>query len=71
MAHVATFQEALEIVESLPEGQQDDLVDVLRRRRSEARRGALAKRAEEALAELERGEVRRGSVADLMREVDG
>ena len=28
-----TFQEALDIVESLPEYQQDDLVDIIQRRR--------------------------------------
>ena len=67
--HAMTFQEALEAVESLPEEQQENLIDVVRRRWSERRREALAQSVVEAREELARGEVRRGDVADLMREV--
>ncbi len=38
----ATFQEALEIVESLPQEQQENLIDIIRRRLIEHRREALA-----------------------------
>jgi hypothetical protein len=64
-----TFQEALEIVESLPEYQQDDLVDIIRRRRIDRRRELLAESIQQARAEYARGEISRGSVDDLMKEL--
>jgi hypothetical protein len=64
-----TFQEALEIVEALPEGQQDDLVDIVRSRRIERRRELLAESMRQARAEHSRGETRRGNADDLMKEL--
>ncbi len=64
-----TFQEALDMVESLPEYQQDDLVDIVQRRRIERRRELLAESLKEARAEYARGEVTRGAVDDLMKDL--
>lgn len=64
-----TFQEALEILEALPEGQQDDLVDIIRRRRIERRRESLAENIQQARGEYSRGETRRGNADDLMKEL--
>jgi len=64
-----TFQEALDIVESLPEYQQEDLVDIIRRRLIEQRRDRLADSIREAREEYARGEVKRGTVDDLMKEL--
>jgi len=68
--NAVTFQEALEIVESLPDYQQDDLIDIIRKRRLDRRRETLLENIKEAQAEYERGECRTGSVEDLMREID-
>lgn len=65
----ATFQEALEIVESLPQDQQENLINIIRRRLIEHRREALAEQIKEAREEYKRGEVRRGTVDDLLREI--
>ena len=65
-----TFQEALEIVESLPEYQQEDLIEIIRRRRLERRRESLVESINESKAEYERGEFTHGSAEDLMREID-
>jgi hypothetical protein len=65
----ATFQEALDIVESLPEYQQEDLINIIQRRRLERSRELLAERITEARAEYARGEVTRGTVDDLMKEL--
>jgi len=65
-----TFQEALEIVESLPDYQQDDLIEIIRKRRLDRRREALLENVKEGQAEYERGECRTGTVEDLMREID-
>ena len=67
--HTVTFQEALDIVESLPEYQQEDLINIIQRRRLERRRELLAERVKEARAEYASGEVTRGTVDDLMKEI--
>jgi hypothetical protein len=64
-----TFQEVLDIVESLPEYQQEDLIDIIRRRLIEQRRDGLANSLREAREEYARGEVRKGTVDDLMKEL--
>ena len=68
-AKTVGFQDALEIVESLPEPQQDELLEIMRRRRRERRRDALADRIAEARSEYDRGDVSRGTVDELMREL--
>jgi hypothetical protein len=64
-----TFQQVLDIVESLPEDQQETLVAIVRHRLIEHTRDMLSKRIEEARERLSRGEVRRGTVDDLMKEL--
>jgi hypothetical protein len=64
-----TFQEVLDIVESLPEYQQEDLVDIIRRRLIEQRRDRLAVSIREAREDFARGEVKKGTVDDLMKEL--
>jgi hypothetical protein len=64
-----TFQQALEVVEGLPEEQQQDLVEIVRNRQRDRRREALGESIEQARGELARGEVRRGTVEDLMAEI--
>ena len=63
-----TFQEALEIVESLPEHQQEDLINIVRRRHIERRRESLARSIEEARAAYARGELKRGTARELMKD---
>ena len=64
-----TFQQALEIVERLPEEEQGELIEIVRNRQREHHREALAAGVERARAEFSRGEVRRGTVADLVADV--
>ena len=64
-----TFQKALDIIESLPEYQQEDLINIIRRRLIEQRRNLLADSIKEAKEEYARGEVKKGSVDDLMKEL--
>ncbi|MBM4334232.1 MAG: hypothetical protein FJ117_23995 [Deltaproteobacteria bacterium] len=64
-----TFQKALDIVESLPEYQQEDLIDIIRRRLIEQRRDRLADSIREAREEYARGEIKKGTVDDLMKEL--
>ena len=50
----ATFDEALDIIESFPEDQRESIVEIVKRRLTE---------------EYARGEARRGTVDDLIREI--
>lgn len=67
--HAITFQETLDIIESLPEYQQEDLIDIIRHRLIDHRRELLAKNIREARKEYIGGEVKKGTVNDLMREL--
>ncbi len=69
-ASSSKFQDVLELVESLPDDQQDDLIDIVRRRKIERRREEIARDIAEAMAEFERDETSSGSVEDFMRELD-
>jgi len=64
-----TFDEALEIIESFPEDQRESIIEIVKRRLAEERRERLAQTIKEAREEYARGEVRRGTVNDLMREI--
>ena len=64
-----TFQEALEIVESLPEEQRKSLMDIVKRRLMEERRDQLAQSIKGAREEYKRGKIRKGTVDDLMNEL--
>ena len=70
MSQQLRFQDALETVEALPLYQQEDLIDIMRRRLAERKRMELAEQVRLARAEYARGEIRSGTVADLMREVN-
>ena len=65
-----TFQRALELVEELPEEQQQDLFEIVRSRQRERRREALAASIEQARRELAQGEVQGGTVDDLRERAD-
>ena len=64
-----TFDEALDIIESFPEEQRESIVEIVKRRLTEERRERLAQTVREARQEYARGEVRRGTVDDLIREI--
>ena len=64
-----TFDEALDIIESFPEEQRESIVEIVKRRLTEERRERLAQTIKEAREEYARGEVRRGTVDDLIREI--
>jgi hypothetical protein len=67
--NIVTFQEALDMIESLPESQQEDLIDLIRRRLVEQKRQKIAKCIRKARKEYAKGKVKRGSVDDLMKEL--
>ena len=64
-----TFDEVLEIIESFPEEQRESIVEIVKLRLIEKRRDRLAQSIKEAREEYRRGEVRKGTVEDLMSEI--
>lgn len=64
------FQEVIEMVETLPPDDQKLLIEIIRRRLIQHRRAELAEDVAEARNAYNRGEVGRGTVADLMKELD-
>ncbi len=64
-----TFDEALDIIESFSEKQRESIVEIVKRRLTEERREQLRKTIKESREEYAHGEVRRGTVEDLIREV--
>ena len=64
-----TFQDVLDMIESLPEEQQENLIAIIRRRLIEHKREVLAERINRAREEYRLGKVRRGTVDDLMKEI--
>ena len=59
----------MEIIETLPEEQRESLIDIVKRRLIEERRDRLAQSIKEARDEYKRGEIKRGTVDDLMHEL--
>ncbi len=64
-----TFDKVIELVESLPEEQRESLIEIVKKRLLEERRDRLAQSIKEAKEEYTKGEVRKGTVDDLMREL--
>lgn len=65
------FQEVIESVEALPPDDQALLIEIIHQRLIQHRRAKLAAEIAEARNAYQRGEVRRGTVADLMEELAG
>ncbi len=63
------FQQVLESVESLPPDDQALLIELVHRRLVQARRAELAAEIRESREDYKSGQVRRGTAADLMKEL--
>lgn len=64
-----SFQNVIETVESLSFSDQWLLIELVRKRLIEQRRAELVAEVAEARQAYQQGDVRRGSVADLMKEL--
>lgn len=63
------FQEIIEVIEELPPDDQALLIEIIRQRLIQHRRSELAADIAEARQAYQQGEVRRGTVAELMAEL--
>lgn len=65
-----SFQDLIEAVESLPLDDQSMLIDIINKRIIEKRRADLVVEVKEAREAFHRGEVKRGTVEDLMKDLE-
>ncbi|MDI6783026.1 MAG: hypothetical protein QME64_02900 [bacterium] len=64
-----TFDDAINVVESLPEDQRESLIEIVHRRLIDERRNKLAQSIKQAKKEFASGAMKQGTVDDLMREL--
>jgi hypothetical protein len=67
---ISFFQDVIETVEKLPPDDQMLLVDIIRQRLVELRRKDLIAEVAEARQHYRAGDVQRGTVEELIRELD-
>lgn len=60
-----TFQEIIESIERLPIDEQEQLFDLIRKRRIEARRAEIVANAQAVFKSVEAGTAKRGSFTDI------
>lgn len=64
------FQKAIDTVEALSPEEQNMLIDIIQNRLKQQHRDELLRAVAESEKDYELGNVRRGTVADLMAELD-
>lgn len=64
-----TYGQVLDSIETLPDDQQESLVELMRKRLAERRRLALADAVQEARREFKSGKCRPAAPAEIMRKV--
>lgn len=72
MSNTATyrFQDVLEVIETWPLKDQSLLIEIMQRRLAQKRRTELALEIKEARADYQTDDVKRGSVTELMAELE-
>jgi hypothetical protein len=66
---VTPFEQALEVVEQLPLVDQEALIEIIRQRLLERRRGEVAANAQATLQAFREGRAHYGTVDDLRRDL--
>ncbi len=64
------FDQILEMIDNLPLDEQEDLINIARNRQIEQRREEIAANITNARLEYQQGEVFRGSVEDIIDELN-
>jgi len=66
---IVPFQTVLEMIESLPDYQQENLIGIIKHRLIEQRRDSIAENIRMAREEYVAGEINKGSVDDIMKQI--
>jgi hypothetical protein len=70
MTATSKFQELIDSIEELSLDEQELLLEIIHKRIIDQKRSKLEERIAEARESYRKGEVRRGTVADLMKVLD-
>ncbi|EAZ88015.1 hypothetical protein [Crocosphaera chwakensis] len=70
MIKTSTFQQALETIEALSSEEQAMLLEIIQNRLREQKRQELLKNVEQSEQDYAEGNVKRGSVSDLMKALE-
>lgn len=70
MSKISNFEQAIATVENLPNEEQEMLVEIIKNRLHEKKRAELIEEVKQAEQEYKEGKFKRGSVIDLMAELD-
>jgi len=60
----------IEDFSQLPMDDKEYAVDIIKKQLTEAKRDAIAKRAKEAMTNLKKGAIRKGTVQDLYKDLE-
>ena len=66
----SVFDEILDKVEGMPLEDQNMMIEIIRNRYKEKRREEIVRHAQETLQEYRKGLTSKGSVADLLQELE-
>jgi len=67
---ITALNKLIEDFGQLPIDDKEYAVDIIKRQLIEAKREAIAKRAKEAMANLKKGAIRKGTVQDLHKDLE-
>ncbi len=70
MIPVSKFQEVLASVDALSVDEQEILIDIIKKRLTESRRNEIAANITESMEEYKTGKVVRGTVDDILAELN-
>ena len=69
LSGMTSFAQTLDVIESLPVDEQEDVLEVLQRRLAERRRAELVATVKQSRKEFAAGKCKPASVATIMRQV--
>ncbi len=70
MTQQATFKQILDLIDSLSQEEQEDLINIVRHRQIENRREEIAQNIAKSHEDYEKGEVFRGTVDEAIAELN-
>jgi len=71
MRSVSAFDEILDKVDEMPLEDQGIIIELIRNRHREKRREEILRNAQQTLEEYKKGLTSKGSVAELLQELEG
>ena len=70
MTQTITFNQILELIETLSIEEQEDLINIIRHRQIETKREEIAENIRKSAQEYEKGQVFRGNIDEVITELN-